>query len=294
MGDKLIAIGASLLLHALAFALLAVTFSSTPRPLYLSAEPAEVAEAVAVDEERVAAELSRLRSDEQARRDAEAARQRRLADEADQMRRAKEEEARRLTEIKQKREQELREAEAERQRLAELKAEQEKVRIEKTALEKERAEEQAKLALAEKKREREQAKLAETEKKRKATEEARKKEDRERELRKKMEEEERRLVTERRRQKSRLNDRYMGEIQEKVRANWLRPVGTPEEFECEVLVHQLASGDVVEARITKSCGNAALDRSVEAAVQKASPLPPPPDPELFDREIKFKFIPRSM
>jgi colicin import membrane protein len=35
----------------------------------------------------------------------------------------------------------------------------------------------------------------------------------------------------------------------------------------------------------------AFQRSVEAAVRKASPLPAPPDPEVFDREIEFVFEP---
>jgi colicin import membrane protein len=46
---------------------------------------------------------------------------------------------------------------------------------------------------------------------------------------------------------------------------------------------------VFDAIVTKSSGDAAFDRSVEAAVKKASPLPPPQNPELFDRDLEFIF-----
>ena len=40
-------------------------------------------------------------------------------------------------------------------------------------------------------------------------------------------------------------------------------------------------------------GNDAFRKSVEKAVWKSDPLPEPPSPELFDRELRFMFTPRA-
>jgi colicin import membrane protein len=60
-----------------------------------------------------------------------------------------------------------------------------------------------------------------------------------------------------------------------------------------VEVRLIPSGDVVEAKIVRSSGNPAFDRSVEAAVFKASPLPVPPDREVVEkfRLLRFEFKP---
>ncbi len=61
-----------------------------------------------------------------------------------------------------------------------------------------------------------------------------------------------------------------------------------------MIVKQTMSGDVIDVRVQActSTSDKAFQRSVERAVRKASPLPLPPDPELFDREIVFTFKPR--
>lgn len=44
-------------------------------------------------------------------------------------------------------------------------------------------------------------------------------------------------------------------------------------------------------RLTRSTGNALLDKMVVDAINKASPLPPPPNAEAFERNLKFIFRP---
>ena len=57
-------------------------------------------------------------------------------------------------------------------------------------------------------------------------------------------------------------------------------------------IEQQPGGQVLSARVIRSCGNPALDRSVEQAAIKASPLPPPPDPTTpFVSVIKATFCP---
>ncbi len=98
---------------------------------------------------------------------------------------------------------------------------------------------------------------------------------------------------ERRRQRllDRQLDAYRQAIHDKVRGQWRRPVGAPPGLQCEVLVTQIPGGEIVDVRITAPSGNAAFDDSVEKAVLKASPLPRPRDPSLFQRKLKFIFDP---
>jgi colicin import membrane protein len=86
---------------------------------------------------------------------------------------------------------------------------------------------------------------------------------------------------------------YIPYIQDKVNRNWIRPPGSPEGLVCVVHVTLIPGGQVVGANVIQSSGDPLFDRSVESAVLKASPLPLPPDPELFNnfREINFKFNP---
>ena len=52
------------------------------------------------------------------------------------------------------------------------------------------------------------------------------------------------------------------------------------------------TGDVIDVKLQSCANDNAFQRSVERAVRKASPLPLPPNPDVFDREIYFTFKPR--
>ena len=84
---------------------------------------------------------------------------------------------------------------------------------------------------------------------------------------------------------------YVGKIKETIERNWLRPPGNPTGLKCVVRVSQIPGGEVVQVEIRTSSGNVAFDRSVEDAVLRASPLPVPKDPALFDRYIVITFEP---
>jgi colicin import membrane protein len=271
VNDKIPAIVFSVAVHLVALGLIALSFSQKPSPLGVAPNRAETIEAVAVDDARVEAELRKLRGQEQSARDAEEARQKKAQQELDQARKAKQEEDKRLADLKKQREQEQRETEQQRKQLAELKAQQAEV---------------------EKKRQVEQQRLADAQKKREAEEAKAKAAEAQRQLNAKLAAEEKRLAADKKRlQSSRYANMYVAAIQNKVRSNWLRPAGSPGKFECTVAVKQTTAGEVVSAQVTRSCGNAALDRSVEAAVRKASPLPEPVDPTVFDTDLEFNFSP---
>ena len=105
--------------------------------------------------------------------------------------------------------------------------------------------------------------------------------------------EQERMAAQRQSAMQRMISEYVGYIQEKVQRSWIRPPGSSSGLSCTVEVRLIPSGDVVEAKIVRSSGNPAFDRSVEAAVFKASPLPVPPDREVVEqfRLLRFEFKP---
>jgi colicin import membrane protein len=54
---------------------------------------------------------------------------------------------------------------------------------------------------------------------------------------------------------------------------------------------QLPSGDVMSAQVASCNGDDAVRRSIERAVMQASPLPKPPNPALFERNLRVTFRP---
>jgi len=88
-------------------------------------------------------------------------------------------------------------------------------------------------------------------------------------------------------------DKYIALIQQKVERNWVPPASAQVGLECEVAVVQLPNGDVVDARTVRCNGDAAVQRSIEAAVRRASPLPIPDNRALFERNLRFIFKPEQ-
>jgi colicin import membrane protein len=85
-----------------------------------------------------------------------------------------------------------------------------------------------------------------------------------------------------------LQERYILAIRNHIYRNWAPPASARFGSECEVIVRQVPGGEVVGVSILKcDPDDEALRRSVEAAVIKASPLPSPPDPSVFDRNLRL-------
>ncbi len=82
-------------------------------------------------------------------------------------------------------------------------------------------------------------------------------------------------------------------IQSKVERAWIRPPSTATGLDCLVAVSQVPGGVVVGVELKSCNGDAVVRQSIEAAVFRASPLPPPPDPALFERTIELRFRPRD-
>ena len=151
----------------------------------------------------------------------------------------------------------------------------------KKAEEKRRKQEEARVA--------EQRKKEEVERKRQEAEKARQQAEMQANLQSELEAEEQRLAA----VNSGKLAQYIGLIAGRVERNWVQPASARPGVECEVHVTQIPGGEVVNVRIGRCNGDAVVVRSIEQAVFRSSPLPPPPDPSLFDRNLRFTFKPEE-
>jgi len=87
--------------------------------------------------------------------------------------------------------------------------------------------------------------------------------------------------------------RYQFAIMQQLQRNWIEPATAIPGIECIVHVRQLPSGEVVGVSIGTCNGDESVQRSIEAAVYKASPLPLPSNPSLFDRNLTITFRPEQ-
>ena len=207
------------------------------------------------------------------------------------IRRAREEQERQATLEQQRREEQRRREAAveqrrreqvEQQRIERIKLEEESQR--QAEAERQRREQKEAERLARIEQERQAAEL-----RRQQAEEARQRAEREAELRVAMQAEERLMAAER----GGLLAQYIAVIRQKVERNWVRPVSAGAGLECVVHVTQIPGGEVVGVRLGNCNGDDVVVRSIEAAVYRSSPLPLPPDPELFERNLRFTFKPEQ-
>ena len=88
-----------------------------------------------------------------------------------------------------------------------------------------------------------------------------------------------------------LADRYRAALQARIQKAWIKPPSARVGIDCLVEVTQVPGGEVTSAKVTQCNGDAAVRQSIENAVYRASPLPDPPDPALFQRNFAFRFKP---
>jgi len=82
-------------------------------------------------------------------------------------------------------------------------------------------------------------------------------------------------------------------IQAHVEQRWFEPPGVTQGLSCTIFVTQIPGGEVVSMRFGPCNGGAAVRQSIETAVRNASPLPAPPEPRLFEREVRLVFTPKE-
>lgn len=225
------------------------------------------ASAVAAEAKRIEDEKTKLKAQEQEKKDKA---------------------ERELKELQKKRETEqkkLQEAEKQRKELEQrrkLEAEQaRKLEIEKKrkAEAEAKKQEEAKKAEQKRKTDEEAKRKAEADKKRKADEERAK---REAELQRALEAEQSSQ------QNAQVINAFALAVTERVTSNWVRPPATDLGLKVKLRVRVSDNGSVLAVQVVQTSGNSAFDRSAEAAVYKSDPLPTPP-PGV--RELNFTFDP---
>jgi colicin import membrane protein len=92
-----------------------------------------------------------------------------------------------------------------------------------------------------------------------------------------------------------LNDKYIALIQNHVKRQIVEPPNLQGNPQVEFDVVLIPGGEVLTVKLRRSSGVPAYDAAVERAILKASPLPLPPDPTLFQqfRDLHLKIRPKE-
>src|SRR5690606_26465656 len=82
---------------------------------------------------------------------------------------------------------------------------------------------------------------------------------------------------------------YADLIRTRIERAWLQYSSVRPGLSCEVRVTQVQGGAVTGVRFGSCNAEESVRQTLEAAIYRASPLPPPPDPALFERELDLTF-----
>ncbi len=85
--------------------------------------------------------------------------------------------------------------------------------------------------------------------------------------------------------------KYMGQVTARIERAWSRPrsaIGAA-RFECETKIEQDRNGRVLSVELRRCNGNGSWQSSLVAAIERASPLPAPPEPSVFTGTIVLSF-----
>ena len=244
----------------------------------------DIIQATVVDEKKVLAEIDKLKKAEK----------RKVKKETDRKKKAERE----LRKIKQARKKEEKKRKVEQKRLTDLKKQKATEKKKAQALAKKRKAQDEKIKkkqLAETKR------LKELETRRKAEEqklaEAAMQRSMEDELKKEKAAavQKKKADTVRDKQAMTEIEKYISLIHQDVTSSWILPANFKPGSKCTVRVKLIPGGEVADVKVSKCSGDTLFDRSVDAAVRRASPLPLPKDPYVFDkmRDSEFIFNPKS-
>lgn len=249
-----------------------------------------IVKAVAVNEKQILAELDKLKKAEAKKKKKDTAKQKKLDKQAREAKKKRKREEKRLAKLRKERE-----AEKKRQKKVQKKrkAEEKRIAADRAKKLKDVDRLKAEQALLQQKRIAEEQRLADVAAKQKQLDEKRRRDTEAAARRAEMQAEQQRMDAIEEKRLSSLRGRYIADIQNKVQRNWIRPASAKQGLKCKVAVSQIPGGEVINVTVTQCIGDEVFRRSVESAVYKASPLPRPSDPGLFDREIVFTFKPKS-
>jgi colicin import membrane protein len=87
--------------------------------------------------------------------------------------------------------------------------------------------------------------------------------------------------------------RYVADLRARIERAWNRPASARPGLKCTLFVTQVPGGTVSSVRLGECNGDEAVRQSIVLAVHRASRLPPPPDPSLFERSLNVEFAPHD-
>jgi len=260
-------------------------------------QPAQAIKAISVDNQEVMNTIQRLQEEKQAQRQAEEKRQQRLAQEANDARNKRIEEQQHLAKLKDEaarmaiaRQKQMVEEQNRLKQLAQEKAEQEKhladMKQQQIQLQKQQKEAE-KLAQLKKKQDEEltranealalkaKAELAQKQQVAAAQQAA--------------------LESQKNARISGEVDKYKAMIINAISQQWILPENVNSSLSSQFRIRLAPNGVVLNVNLTRSSGDAILDRSAQSAIYKASPLPVPTDPDTFNifRDISLTVRPES-
>ena len=86
---------------------------------------------------------------------------------------------------------------------------------------------------------------------------------------------------------------YIARLASRIQNAWIKPPSARSGLDCVVNITQDPGGKVTGANVSQCNGDAAASQSIVNAVYRASPLPAPPDPALFERNLVIHFHPED-
>lgn len=91
-------------------------------------------------------------------------------------------------------------------------------------------------------------------------------------------------------------EKYKALITDAISRQWILPENIDHDAKSLFRIRLAEDGLVLEVSLLKSSGDPILDRSAQNAIHKASPLPVPQDPKMFNifRDIKLTVNPRNV
>ena len=84
---------------------------------------------------------------------------------------------------------------------------------------------------------------------------------------------------------------WVSQITARIQGAWNRPPSARPGIECTLYVTQVPGGEVTDVKLGTCNGDDAVKQSIVDAAYRASPLPAPPDPALFERRLEVTFRP---
>jgi colicin import membrane protein len=84
---------------------------------------------------------------------------------------------------------------------------------------------------------------------------------------------------------------YLALITARINRAWIRPSSARAGVKCSLHITQIPGGEITHVVVAGCNGDEAVRQSVETAAYRASPLPAPSDPALFDPNIDVTFAP---